>query len=147
MLCFVKERKRGACCCCSFGVRSMLEWYTPRHPTNKASFLKVALQDSACDASVSVARVLFVDGLELLVSRSLGGKNLTSNWHDFFFAVMSVLEQSRAPSISPYRSAGNIDGTGGKLAGEIVQEIEGLKSSIENETGQLNNLLVGMAGL
>jgi hypothetical protein len=28
-----------------------------------------------------------------------------------------------------------------------VKEIEGLKSSVENETGQLNNLLVGMAGL
>jgi hypothetical protein len=97
-----------------FGVHSML---VTLPCIQQMVLLKVALQDSACDASVSVARVLFVDGLELNVGSGLGGKNLTSNWHDFFFTVMRVLEQRRTPSVSPYRPAGNVYGTSGKLAG------------------------------
>jgi len=111
-------------------------------------FLKVALQDSIGNTTVSMAAVLLIDSTKLLVAaRRLLGHDGTGNRNDLFLAISSVLEQGRTPSVATDCSACNKDGSSGKLAGKKVEKVVGLERSIQDVARELDNLLIGMTSL
>lgn len=122
-------------------------WLRKGNSTLCQANLKVAVQLDSGNSAVAVARVLLVDRPEFFAGSSLFIKNGTGDRDDFFFAVHGILEQSRTPGVAADNSARNEDCGSGELTGEVVQQVVGLKSTVEDEARKLDNFLVGVSGL
>ena len=109
--------------------------------------LKVAHEGGVGNTTVSVAGVLFRDGTELGGGGVLLGKDGTGDGDDLLLAVLSVFEEGGAPRVASHAAAGDEYGGGGELAGEVVKEVVALQGAVEDEAGELDDLLVGVSRL
>ena len=109
--------------------------------------LNVAHEGGVGNTTVSVAGVLLRDGTELGGGGVLLGKDGTGDGDDHLLAVLGVLEEGGAPRVASHAAAGDEDGGGSELAGEVVEEVVALQGAVEDEAGELDDLLVGVGRL
>ena len=109
--------------------------------------LKVAHEGGVGNTTVSVAGVLLRDGTKLGAGGVLLGEDGTGNGDDLLLTVLGVLEKGGAPRVASHAAAGNEDGGGGELAREVVQEVVALQGAVQDEAGELHDLLVGVGRL
>ena len=96
--------------------------------------------------------VLLVDGTAVVLPLLPGLENGTSHGLDLLLGVARIVLQGAGPDGSIGGTAnnglaGNNDRCGGKLRREVLQELVGLQSAIEQEVGQSGRLLIGAGPL